>query len=467
MSPTRYLVQRADRLGDVILVLPVIEQLRTYDPTAHIAVLTSSIGSRLLNNVPSIDQVIIVEDDSWSYYRSLIKRVKDDSFDVYISLWNHPRWAWFGKLCNIKCRIGDSTNISLTWLYTRTIRQHWEDITRHQIEFNTDLLRPLGITPQLKPAQIPVNPDSKSAVQQRLKKTLDPSLPLVVIFTATGGTNFPIPPDAVKSFCEKLMALKGFNIVLLGQGDAQNWLPDQLLRSKQVLNWVNDTTFDELIATISLADYYIGPDTGPTHFASFMGKPMIFFSSMKPNAPSRWGSLSPYLRIIREEYHCPYLCVKGCHPSECFSFCTGQRLYDEFCEIVHQVNQQEAKSLAQTRNSHLKHTFRVLYIARSSQEFDQGCTVCKSFQKEGFQTFVYHLPRCSIFELPQLCRWVVTHNINIIQGRVPRYLILAIQLYMGIVCQYIKPIFVQLPLQPFIKLSDYFDVYQKQWATHR
>ena len=55
----RILVQRADRLGDVVFSLPVLERIKKDYPSATIDFLTSKIGNDFVKDHPLIRKTII------------------------------------------------------------------------------------------------------------------------------------------------------------------------------------------------------------------------------------------------------------------------------------------------------------------------------------------------------------------------------------------------------------------------
>ena len=71
----RILIQRADRLGDVVLSCPVIESLKYHRPELKIDVLTSPIGAKFLEGHPLISNLYIIDmnsDDKHNELNSLV-----------------------------------------------------------------------------------------------------------------------------------------------------------------------------------------------------------------------------------------------------------------------------------------------------------------------------------------------------------------------------------------------------------
>ena len=62
-SIDRVLIQRADRLGDMVLTLPVLECLKQHGPHIKIDILTSPVGASLLEHHHLIDRVYAISID--------------------------------------------------------------------------------------------------------------------------------------------------------------------------------------------------------------------------------------------------------------------------------------------------------------------------------------------------------------------------------------------------------------------
>ena len=413
-QPKKILIQRADRLGDVICTLPVIDALQKKFPNTQLDYLTSSIGSTFLKSHKYLKKIhtLEIKNNQIKEKKALVNLLKKETYDVYLSLWNHPSLAKLGVEAKIPNRIGDKTNIPARFYYTHPIRQWWEDYNRHQIEFNMDLLQPFNIQSQLKPGQITI-PENDLEWARNCLQICSNKKPLV-IFTGTGGTNHPIPETAVKTFIEKISAEHHWHIILAGQQT-----PNSLFNQYQhpnVLNLLGKTTLFQLMGIIHERHAFIGPDTGPTHLASFMQKPLIVFSSMKPNPPNRWGPLSPHFNIMRQEYNCPYPCFKQCHPQECFSFVTPELLTQHFNKLCKAINSQKPYNTEQIKTQHRLYSLRVLYIYKNKTEQQQLAPIIEKFNQQGLRIFATQPPK----NTKGYIDLVIKHNINILQGNISK-----------------------------------------------
>ena len=460
ISPvSKILIQRADKLGDVILSLPVVDALKAQYPDAEIHFLTSSVGALIIDTYPLISKTICCaqQGNTIAELPALIDEVKSENYSHYISLWNHSAFARLGYLCGIPCRIGDATDFRLKRYYTHPVRQTWEDFSRHQVEFNKELLAPFGISPQLMPSQLPV-PDSAKQSAGQLLADLDPQLKTVFIFAVTGGTNYPIPYEPLQQFIQDLLATKTYAVILAGQSQEQTALTK--LKKSGLVNVINKTTFPELMALIDQSDFYVGPDTGPTHLASFMNKPILFFSSVKPNPPVRWGPLADHFVCIRKEYVCPFLCVKKCHPDSCFSFVTSELLMSSFEKLVSHTLF-EAPMV--TKRAHLLASVRVLFVTRSVHEYNQLFPLIQSLREQGLMIFPYLIRGWSLIRLVYVIRLVIKHNINVLQGDWPSWVTRTVRFFMGAIAVYVPPIVVPISFSSILTVDDYLDAYIQVW----
>jgi len=436
--PNRILIQRADKLGDTILILPVLAQLAHHFPHAKLDVLTSKIGALFLNQHPWLNQVIDVDYATIHHQSDLIQRLKNNQYDIYLALWDCKEIGKVAQQLQIPCRIGDQSNLLSRRLYTHGIIQGWANLARHQVEFNQDLLRPLGLHPSFKSVPIPIDPHALATIDTHLTPITRATPHRILFFLGTGGTNYPIPTPVIIGTLPTLLN-QGAGIVLAAEHPT-----DIPLHHPNLLNLSGKTSLTELLALIHRCDYYVGGDTGPTHMASFLQKPMVFFSSRKTNPPSRWGSFSPHQRIIRQEYPCPHACHRQCHPQTCFAFLTPHRLIQTIQDLIHDVAHRPPQSTQDIKLTHLSHTLRGLVI--------QG-QMDPSTLKQGVQSASQGpVPLVLVpFEmpirwrtLPTLMRTLIHYNINVVIGAVPWWLPLWLRLYYGVLNGLIPPVIIPM-----------------------
>src|SRR3989339_769398 len=81
--PKRLLVLRTDRIGDVILSLPIGEQIKKNFPDCYVAFMLREYTIPLVQNHPYFDEIIVLEEDKNKKVSLLknIRKIKQFNFD--------------------------------------------------------------------------------------------------------------------------------------------------------------------------------------------------------------------------------------------------------------------------------------------------------------------------------------------------------------------------------------------------
>ena len=455
----KILVQRADRMGDVILALPVIERLRVAYPDAQIDFLTSSLGAKVVDGHPHISQVKVVggffDTLSWMLGRR---------YDLFISLWSLGTYALLGWLARIPRRIGDGSNPLLAWMYTDKLLIPWANFSRHQVQFNLDHLQSLGLSDEPWITTMYPKSDLVEQVQIDYATSIENGQKIVFIFTDTGGSNLPIPESVLVAFVEQLCASGNFSVWI---AYGQTRFPQ--LEQLSLKNLTNITTFislDKLIAYISKAHVYIGPDTGPTHVASFLNIPLVYVTARKTNAPTKWGPLSDQFRIVRQEYTCPVFCSKmPCDQTRCLSYLSADLLMSEFISLMHQVESNSVYSDADKLVCLQKHTWRVAAVFQSEADYQLVRPVIDRLCREGLIVFPLLLsktrPIYSFRAMLAICKF---KNVTIFHGEwIPKWAYYCIRFLMGVIYLHYKPVWVRSSLSSTWSVHQFLECYSNRW----
>jgi ADP-heptose:LPS heptosyltransferase len=105
-----------------------------------------------------------------------------------------------------------------------------------------------------------------------------------------------------------------FQVVLIGkETDRLKWLNDlnPMLKKIKIVNLVGKLNLRQCLWVISKQDVFIGPDSGPTHIAAWLGVPTLLLYS-GTNVFEQWKCLAPRASFIKKEAYCA-----PCHREEC------------------------------------------------------------------------------------------------------------------------------------------------------
>lgn len=113
------------------------------------------------------------------------------------------------------------------------------------------------------------------AITGEMKERLS-GLPRPLIIIQVGALSYfrTIPYDMVLSLIDMAIYRLDSSVVLLGE--TESWSKNRLhLSGDRILNLVDQTSMEEMVSVISLADLVIAGDSGPSHIAGALGKPTL------------------------------------------------------------------------------------------------------------------------------------------------------------------------------------------------
>lgn len=137
----KILIIKPGAVGDVLLSTPVVENLRFNFPDAEINYLTQKFCKEVLVDNPFISRVLTY-DLSTDNSRCIIRNVRKQKYDLVIDLFCNPRTALITFLSRAKYRVGFKFRLR-SYAYNILIKPRSGKV--HNIEFNLDALRALGL----------------------------------------------------------------------------------------------------------------------------------------------------------------------------------------------------------------------------------------------------------------------------------------------------------------------------------
>lgn len=304
IKPAKILVIRTDRIGDVILTLPVIDALKSCFPEAQIDMLVQSRVYELVRDYPNINKVHSIEKVSPGEIKQICKAAK---YDLGIVV--HPRFSVALGLFmgGVKYRLGTAYRW-YAFLFNIKHHQHRKDSVKHELEYNIDLLTELGCIPTSysKPV-LEVSDEVLSSVKDKLKDIgVDLSKDIVAIHIPSLGSA-KVWSD--KNFVELISMINNdssmnLNIVLTGTEDDRKQVENVISKIENNKNIFPILNFNlkELAALLKISKLFIGNSTGPIHIAAAVGTFCVgLYSPVKVETATRWGPYTEKKKIFQPE----------------------------------------------------------------------------------------------------------------------------------------------------------------------
>lgn len=334
-SISKILLVRTDRIGDVVLSLPMLPALKSRFPSAKISVLVRPYTKELVEHHSCVDEVILWDESKGM--KQYVELLREKRFDMAIVPYPRFNLALITYLAGIPIRVGTGFRW-YSFLFNRRIYEHRKDAKRHEVEYNLNLLTTIGIEPMPETVfEFAVSDEVRKSVDARLSS--DHVGEFAVLHAGSGGSardwsigNFAKLGDAVqKEF--------GLSIVLTG-GKDETELTAQLAAAMTVpsVNYTGAFSITELGALFSRASLFVANSTGPLHIAAMVGTPVVaFYPPIIQCSPVRWGPYTKKKKVFTADNIRCTLCKGGpCISNVCMDQITVEQVIAGMRELLNE-----------------------------------------------------------------------------------------------------------------------------------
>ena len=184
------LIVRTDRIGDVVLTLPLIDALRSAYPSARISFLIRSYTKALVEGHEHVSTILTYDQSNGpKSFWNVLSEIRKEKFDLAIVAYPRFRIALLLWLAGVPVRVGTGYRW-YSFLFNRKVFEHRRTGAKHEFELNLSLLRVLGDwdCSALRP-RISISPQAQRAVVvERQRLGLRKSEPFVILHPGSGGS---------------------------------------------------------------------------------------------------------------------------------------------------------------------------------------------------------------------------------------------------------------------------------------
>ncbi len=323
-SPKNILIVRTDRIGDVVLSLPVASIIKEYYPDCKVSFLIRDYTKALTEANRFIDETIVVKEKNSKFkIFENVKLIKKYNFDVVIILYPTFVISFIMFLAGIKKRVGTGYRL-YSFLFTDKIYEHRKDAKKHELEYNFSLLKSIGIDFQPGIDNVKFNLILSESSLNKIDKLLQSNDiksedRFIIIHPGSGGSAVDLP---INKFKELITHLSDFNMkIILTGSKSEIGLCEELKFYENVKNFAGLLTLQELTALISKSSLLIANSTGPIHIAAALGKPTFgFYPKIKSCSAQRWGPYTNKRVIYEPELDCSDCNRQQCEKLNCMNY---------------------------------------------------------------------------------------------------------------------------------------------------
>ncbi len=313
--PKNILIVRTDRIGDVVLSLPMAAIIKKHFPDCKVTFLLRHYTKPLAENNPFIDDVITLKEENGKPSVGKNIALLKIKFDACVVV--HPTYAisLILFLSNIKTRIGTGYRW-YSFFFNKRIYEHRKYGEKHELEYNVRLLQQLGINERVNEENVSFGISPSQTTKEKIKNDLikfgiDFSKKIIIVHPGSGGSAVDLPIEKMKRIVSELSDGQ-FEILITGTA-AEKELCQSLVFNRSTINLAGNYNLSELIALIDYSDLMIANSTGPIHIAAALGKNVIgFYPKFTAASPKRWG---PY--TTKRKIFLPAIDCNNCTRSQC------------------------------------------------------------------------------------------------------------------------------------------------------
>jgi len=341
----RIVIIKLDHIGDVILSIPAIANLRAHFPQAHITMVVNSSSESVARYISHVDEVLCYDarffDKSGSgkmldlscgmrFAREMRKR----GFDLIVDLRGGFASLLFAMIAGSKHRIDRGTYL----VQRRSGRI--SSASEHEAEVNLDMLARAGIPIRFREMSLGLTEADLTCADSLLGEcgSIDSYPPVVIMHPGAPGSLKRWSVEKYAQLACELVQEYNARIVLVGsKGEKSITRSVATAVNGQAVDLSGQTTLGQLAAVLCRADLFIGNDSGPMHLAAACGAKVI--GLFGPTSPQRFGPYGDNCAVLRMETECSPCMREECKKPE--HRCIDSISVDDVMKIARQMIQRD------------------------------------------------------------------------------------------------------------------------------
>ncbi len=280
----RILVVRTDRLGDMVLTTGALMDLRAHYRHARITLLAPAGALGLLEGHPAVDHLVPL---AGRLPAELVGR-----FDMAIDF--TPDESLSGA------RLVAATRAAWRAGFAAGGRQAFFTLPRHIVELNRDLLEALGVARRDSEPALPVSEPERARALARCA-ALGAAQPRVLIHPGGHYESQRWPAERFAEVISRLTESLGA-ACLVASGPDEEELSRRIVEATPDALPLGPLGVRELVALISVADLFLGNNSGPLHIAAALGVPSLSLAG--PTDLRRFAPRGPAARVTTRAVSC-------------------------------------------------------------------------------------------------------------------------------------------------------------------
>lgn len=333
----RIVVRGTNWVGDAVMTVPALRELRRLFPDAHLTLATRSWAQELFADADFIDYLLVNDRRGLGAVRAQVHEWKNRKFDLAVLFQNAFEAALIPALARVPFRIGYATE-HRGFLLTHSLHLPPWRSAKHEVFYYLNIVAALESLikgGQRSPDDYQPQPHLEisegrraGAVNFLVRHGVDGERKLIALCPGSINSRAKRWPAESFAVLADLLIERDAHVLLIGS-------PEELDVSLEVAGRMRHepvmltgkTNLSQAIEVLDTVDLLITNDTGPAHIAAALGRPtLVIFGPTNPLTTRPFSSKSEIVRhppecapcMLRD---CPidHRCMTAISPAEVFA----------------------------------------------------------------------------------------------------------------------------------------------------
>lgn len=279
-------IVRTDKLGDMVLTLPMLKAVKRYNSSAKLHIIASSYTEFLLKGQSLIDDYYFTDKSDGG----IAEIFKNNDYDAVLFPRPKLEEVFPAFMQKIPLRVGSAYRW-YSFLFNNKIYEHRKTGEKSEAQYNVNMVN--FITGEDEKYQL-LKPYVSPEAIRKIKELTNGIGNYIIIHPGGGGS---APKWSVNNFAQLTSIIAStpidnslFSVILTGT-EAEMHLCNYIeSTAPNVMNMCGKLSLEETAALIAQSECLITNSTGILHIAAAAGtKTLAFFSSIPAMNSTRWG----------------------------------------------------------------------------------------------------------------------------------------------------------------------------------
>lgn len=285
-----------------MLTIPAFWMLKRNYPEANLDLVVDENVRPLAQRIPFVERLIVWENRKHSLGEILkfSQELKRGCYDLSVAFNPSQEFNIITSLSCIPLRAGYDRKWG--FLLNHKIKDTKEQGLKHEVDYNLELLKTIGIEANLSGNRFPLEIKNDDFADDRLAELGISDNNFIAIHPWSSNPEKEIEMDKFRDLCAKLSQETAYKIVLIG-GQREAIRSGEFCQGLPVIDLIGKTTLLELSSLLKRSKLLVTVDSGPMHLAAALGIPVvaIFRKSLPAVSAKRWGPAGDKHIIIEND----------------------------------------------------------------------------------------------------------------------------------------------------------------------